>query len=45
MVIDTAESTFFKTNTTNFINFRDTLMHEIGHAFGLEHVTALRASC
>jgi hypothetical protein len=38
MVVDTSESAFFKTSTNNFVNFRNTLMHEIGHAFGLEHI-------
>lgn len=38
MAIDTAEASFFSNSTNNFINFRDTLMHEIGHSFGLEHV-------
>jgi len=40
MMIDTSESTFFKNSTTNYINFRNTLMHEIGHAFGVQHVTS-----
>ena len=40
MLIDTGDSTFFKNSTSNYINFRNTLMHEIGHAFGMEHVTS-----
>lgn len=43
MMIDTSESTFFKNNTSNFINFRNTLTHEIGHAFGLQHVSTTSA--
>jgi hypothetical protein len=39
MVIDTADSAFFKNPATNFINFRNTLMHELGHAFGVEHTS------
>src|SRR5262249_44539560 len=38
MVIDTGETTFFTDSTNNYRSFRDTLMHEIGHAFGLDHV-------
>ncbi len=42
MAIDTADASFFKDNSKglNDINFRDTLMHEIGHSFGLEHVSS-----
>ncbi|HEX5471982.1 MAG TPA: matrixin family metalloprotease [Lacipirellulaceae bacterium] len=42
MAVDTADMTFFKDNSKglNYINFRDTLMHEIGHSFGLEHVSS-----
>ncbi len=38
MVIDTGDGSFFSSSTTNYINFRDTVMHELGHSFGLEHV-------
>jgi hypothetical protein len=38
MVIDTGDDNFFSEGTTNFINLRNTLMHEIGHSFGLLHV-------
>jgi hypothetical protein len=39
MVIDTSETNFFKINAANFINYRNTLMHEIGHALGVLHVS------
>lgn len=42
MMIDTTESAFFK-QSPNFVNFRDTLMHEIGHGFGLQHVATSSA--
>jgi hypothetical protein len=41
ILIDTADMSFFKQNdatSPNNLSFRDTLMHETGHAFGLEHV-------
>lgn len=38
MVFDTGEASFFATSTNNFRAFRNTLMHELGHAFGLLHV-------
>lgn len=38
MVIDTGDGSFFSTSTTNYINFRNTVMHELGHSFGIEHV-------
>jgi serralysin len=41
ILIDTADMSFFKQNDATSPNnrgFRDTLMHETGHAFGLEHV-------
>ena len=43
MVIDTSESAFYKASASNFINYRNTLLHEIGHAFGVEHVTSSSA--
>ena len=39
MVIDTSETNFLKNSGTNFINYRNTLMHEIGHALGVLHVS------
>jgi serralysin len=40
MAIDTADmSTFTGGSNLNYVYFRDTLMHEIGHSFGLEHVS------
>jgi hypothetical protein len=38
IVIDTAEASYFGHATHNFRQFRNTLMHEIAHAFGLLHV-------
>ncbi len=40
MVIDTGDGTFFSDPTTNHINLRNTVMHELGHSFGLEHVAS-----
>lgn len=40
MVIDTGDGSFFSSSTTNYINFRNTVMHELGHSFGMEHVTS-----
>ncbi len=42
MVLDTAETAFFTNNSPNqnFINFRNTLLHEVGHSFGVLHVTS-----
>ncbi len=39
MAIDTADASLFKSGSNlNYVYFRNTLMHEIGHTFGLEHV-------
>ena len=38
ILIDTADTSFFADSTSNHVAFRNTLMHETGHAFGLEHV-------
>jgi len=41
ILLDTADMSFFQQNDATSPNnrgFRDTLMHETGHAFGLEHV-------
>jgi serralysin len=38
ILIDTADTSFFADSTSNYLAFRNTLMHEAGHAFGLEHV-------
>jgi hypothetical protein len=40
MAIDTGDATFFKVPTTNYINLRNTVMHELGHSFGLNHVSS-----
>jgi hypothetical protein len=45
MAIDTSESALFTSGANlNYVYFRDTLMHEIGHSFGLEHVSTNEAS-
>jgi hypothetical protein len=38
IVIDTGEVTFFANTANNYRQFRNTLMHELGHAIGLLHV-------
>ena len=38
MVIDTSESNFFGSSQSNNRPFRNTIMHEVGHAIGLSHV-------
>jgi hypothetical protein len=38
IVIDTSESVFFADSNNNYRAFRNTLMHEIGHGFGLDHI-------
>jgi hypothetical protein len=43
VVLDTAEVSFFGDSTTNFVNFRNTLMHELGHTFGVNHVSSSSA--
>jgi hypothetical protein len=40
IVIDTSETAFFGNSNNNYRAFRNTLMHEIGHAFGLDHVVS-----
>ena len=40
LAIDTGDGAFFSNSTTNFINLRNTVMHELGHSFGLEHVAS-----
>lgn len=40
MVIDTGDGAFFSSSTTNYINLRNTVMHELGHSFGMEHVNS-----
>lgn len=40
MVIDTSETSFFSNSSQNYINLRNTILHEVGHAFGLEHVSS-----
>lgn len=38
VVIDTGEANFFSNPTNNYRQLRNTIMHELGHAFGLLHV-------
>jgi serralysin len=38
MVIDTSEVTIFGNPQNNYLRFRQTLMHEIGHGLGIAHV-------
>jgi hypothetical protein len=40
ILIDTSETSFFGNANNNYRAFRNTLMHEIGHAFGLDHVVS-----
>jgi hypothetical protein len=38
MVFDTGETTFYANASNNYRALRNVLMHETGHAFGLDHV-------
>lgn len=38
MVLDTDDGSFFSTSTSGYRRLRNTLMHELGHAIGLDHV-------
>jgi serralysin len=38
MVIDTGETNFYANSTNNYRQLRNTVMHELGHAFGLNHL-------
>lgn len=38
MVIDTGETNFFSNSSNNYLQLRNTVMHELGHAFGLLHI-------
>ena len=40
MAFDTGDATFFINASNNYVNFRNTLMHEIGHTFGILHVNS-----
>jgi serralysin len=44
MVVDTGETTFFTGSANSYRAFRNTLMHEIGHAFGLNHLESSNAN-
>lgn len=43
IVIDTTESSFYSASANNYLPLRNTLMHEIGHALGLDHVESSSA--
>jgi hypothetical protein len=43
MVIDTGDDDFYTDATDNFVGFRNTLMHELGHSIGLLHVESSSA--
>jgi serralysin len=38
MVIDTGETGFYSNSSNNYRSLRNTVMHELGHAFGLLHI-------
>jgi hypothetical protein len=40
MVIDTGEIDFYSNSTNNYRALRNTVMHELGHAFGLQHINS-----
>lgn len=40
IVIDTDDTAFYSNATQNYRAFRNTLMHEVGHGLGLNHVTS-----
>jgi hypothetical protein len=43
MVFDTADAGYFGSSGLDFRNFRNTFMHEVGHALGLGHVESSNA--
>jgi hypothetical protein len=43
MVVDTGETTFYSNSSGNYRQLRNTIMHEIGHAFGLLHIESSNA--
>jgi hypothetical protein len=38
VVVDTGESNFYSNPANNYRSLRNTIMHELGHAFGLLHI-------
>ena len=38
VVIDTGETNFYSNSANNYRQLRNTIMHELGHAFGLLHI-------
>ena len=43
LVLDTSDVAFFTNSANNYRNLRNTVMHEVGHGFGLLHVTSSTA--
>lgn len=44
LTVDTGDSSYFGNSTNNYRALRNTLMHEIGHSFGLGHVDSNSAA-
>jgi hypothetical protein len=38
VVVDTGETNFYSNSSNNYRQLRNTIMHELGHAFGLLHI-------
>ncbi|WP_428304152.1 matrixin family metalloprotease [Lacipirellula sp.] len=38
MVVDTGETNFYNNSANNYLQLRNTITHELGHAFGLLHI-------
>ncbi len=44
MVLDTDDGAFFSNSYSNNLQLRNTIMHEVGHGFGLDHVESNTSS-
>ncbi|QDS99635.1 matrixin family metalloprotease [Adhaeretor mobilis] len=44
IVFDTGETNFYSNSSNSYLQLRNTLMHEIGHAIGLQHVESSNSS-
>jgi serralysin len=44
VVVDTGETNFYSNSSNNYRQLRNTIMHELGHAFGLLHVESSNAA-